>query len=86
MNAQWHKRQRFLQFFIGANMIRMTMGVDNISDDKALLANIIEKFLSICPTNWGLTAPKAMEWLRENMMPYYPVKQFKCPEEVKEVK
>ncbi len=44
------------------------------------------EFLSICPTNWGLTAPKSMEWLRENMMPYYPVKQFKCPEEVKEVK
>ena len=44
------------------------------------------EFLSICPTNWGLTAPKAMEWLRETMMPYYPVKQFKCPEEVKEVK
>ena len=44
------------------------------------------EFLSICPTNWGLSAPKSMEWLRENMMPYYPVKQFKCPEEVKEVK
>ena len=44
------------------------------------------ELLSICPTNWGLSAPKSMEWLRENMMPYYPVKQFKCPEEVKEVK
>ena len=44
------------------------------------------EFVSICPTNWGLSAPKSMEWLRENMMPYYPVKQFKCPEEVKEVK
>ena len=44
------------------------------------------EFLSICTTNWGLSAPKSMEWLRENMMPYYPVKQFKCPEEVKEVK
>ena len=44
------------------------------------------EFLSICPTNWGLSAPKSMEWLRENMMPYYRVKQFKCPEEVKEVK
>ena len=44
------------------------------------------EFLSICPTNWGLSAPKSMEWLRENMMPYYPVKQFECPEEVKEVK
>ena len=44
------------------------------------------EFLSICPTNWGLSAPKSLEWLRENMMPYYPVQQFKCPEEVKEVK
>ena len=31
------------------------------------------EFLSICPTNWGLTPPKAMEWLKENMMPYYPL-------------
>ena len=31
------------------------------------------EFLSICPTNWGLTPPKAMEWLRENMIPYYPL-------------
>ncbi len=44
------------------------------------------EFLSICPTNWGLTPTKSLEWLRENMMPYYPVQQFKCPEEVKEVR
>jgi 2-oxoglutarate ferredoxin oxidoreductase subunit beta len=31
------------------------------------------EFLSTCPTNWGLTPPKAMEWLKENMMPYYPL-------------
>lgn len=41
------------------------------------------EILSTCPTNWGLTPEKALEWLRENMMEYYPVKQFKCPEEVK---
>ena len=29
--------------------------------------------LSTCPTNWGLTPPKAMEWLEENMMAYYPL-------------
>ena len=55
-----------------------------VQDLKLGLAFV--EFLSICPTNWGLSAPKSMEWLRENMMPYYPVKQFKCPEEVKEVK
>lgn len=41
------------------------------------------EFLSTCPTNWGLTPVAALDWLKENMMPYYPVKQFKCPEEVK---
>ena len=41
------------------------------------------EILSTCPTNWGLPPVKAIEWLRENMMEYYPVKQFKCPEEVK---
>ena len=40
------------------------------------------EILSTCPTNWGLTPTDAIKWLRENMIPYYPVKQFKCPEEV----
>ena len=31
------------------------------------------EMLSTCPTNWGLTPPKAMEWLKENMIPYYPL-------------
>ena len=29
--------------------------------------------LSTCPTNWGLTPVKAVQWLRENMIPYYPL-------------
>ncbi|MFD3155687.1 thiamine pyrophosphate-dependent enzyme [Haloimpatiens sp. FM7330] len=29
--------------------------------------------LSICPTNWGLSPQEAMNWLRENMIPYYPL-------------
>lgn len=29
--------------------------------------------LSICPTNWGLTPSEAMQWLRDNMIPYYPL-------------
>ena len=31
------------------------------------------EMLSVCPTNWGLTPPKAMQWLEENMMAYYPL-------------
>lgn len=29
--------------------------------------------LSICPTNWGLTPSEAMQWLKDNMIPYYPL-------------
>lgn len=29
--------------------------------------------LSICPTNWGLSPHEAMQWLRDNMIPYYPL-------------
>jgi 2-oxoglutarate ferredoxin oxidoreductase subunit beta len=29
--------------------------------------------LSICPTNWGLSPSESMDWLRENMIPYYPL-------------
>lgn len=50
--------------------------------EKKLGFSFVE-VLSTCPTNWGLTPTKSIEWLRENMMEYYPVKQFKCPEEVK---
>ena len=33
--------------------------------------------LSTCPTNWGMTPLKALDWVEENMVPYYPVKNFK---------
>ena len=33
--------------------------------------------LSTCPTNWGLAPDKAIAWLEENMMPYYPLGVYK---------
>ena len=30
-----------------------------------------------CPTNWGLTPVKAMEFVREKMIPYYPLGVYK---------
>ena len=33
--------------------------------------------LSPCPTNWGMTPPEAMTWLKENMLEYYPLGVFK---------
>ena len=29
--------------------------------------------LSTCPTNWGMTPLKAIQWLKDNMIPYYPL-------------
>jgi 2-oxoglutarate ferredoxin oxidoreductase subunit beta len=29
--------------------------------------------LSTCPTNWGLAPVEALKWLKENMIPYYPL-------------
>lgn len=31
----------------------------------------IVEVLSTCPTNWGLTPIEALQWLRDNMIPYY---------------
>ena len=33
--------------------------------------------LSACPTNWGLTPQKALEWINEKMIPYYPLGVYK---------
>ncbi len=33
--------------------------------------------VSTCPTNWGLTPEKALKWLEDNMLPYYPLGVYK---------
>lgn len=33
--------------------------------------------LSSCPTNWGLTPQKALKWIDEKMIPYYPLGVYK---------
>jgi 2-oxoglutarate ferredoxin oxidoreductase subunit beta len=36
--------------------------------------------LSTCPTGWGLPPTEAGGWLAEQMVPYYPLGEFKTPE------
>ena len=33
--------------------------------------------ISSCPTNWGMTPEKALEWIDEKMIPYYPLGVYK---------
>ena len=33
--------------------------------------------VSTCPTNWGLTPQESFAWMRENMLPYYPLGVYK---------
>ncbi|ADG82526.1 thiamine pyrophosphate-dependent enzyme [Thermincola potens] len=42
----------------------------------------IVEILSTCPTNWGLSPVEAVKWLEENMLPYYPLGEYKVSGEV----
>ncbi len=33
--------------------------------------------VSTCPTNWGMTPQDSFEWMRENMLSYYPLGVYK---------
>lgn len=39
------------------------------------------EILSTCPTNWGLSPLEALDWLEKNMIPYYPLGEFKVKED-----
>ncbi len=36
--------------------------------------------LSNCPTNWGMTPAESLEWVRDNMIPVYPLGELRTPE------
>ena len=43
----------------------------------------IVELLSACPTNWGMTPIEAKDWIRDHMIPYYPLGDYKVVEELK---
>jgi 2-oxoglutarate ferredoxin oxidoreductase subunit beta len=43
------------------------------------------EFLSTCPTNWGKTPKEAAVWLEEKMIPYYPLGEYKVPEDAQRI-
>jgi 2-oxoglutarate ferredoxin oxidoreductase subunit beta len=47
---------------------------------KGTCFSLVE-ILSACPTGWGLQPHEACGWLAEHMIPYYPLGEFKNPEQ-----
>lgn len=41
------------------------------------------EILSPCPTNWRMSAVDAMEHIEKNIKPYFPIGEFKTPEQAK---
>lgn len=39
------------------------------------------EILSTCPTGWALSPVDSLKWLKDNMIPYYPLGVLKAPEE-----
>ena len=40
------------------------------------------ELLSTCPTNWHLTPIESCNWVRDNMVPYFPVGDYKVVPEL----
>ena len=57
-----------------ANLTKAKKAIKKAFDNsiKGLGYSFIE-VLSTCPTNWGLSPNDSLKWLRENMIPYYPL-------------
>ncbi len=53
------------------------------AQEKELGFSLVE-VLSTCPTRWGMSPQKALQWVEDEMAPYYPIKEFVVAEELRE--
>jgi 2-oxoglutarate ferredoxin oxidoreductase subunit beta len=52
---------------------------------KAQMAGLgfsMVELLSACPTNWGINPPDSLKWVEENMVPFYPLGDYKVIEPI----
>jgi len=87
------KISEMLSTLDGANYIER-VSVNNVKNVNAAKKAIKKAFqyqadgkgfslievLSTCPTNWGVSPVEAIEWLEQNMLPYYPLGVYKDKE------
>lgn len=41
----------------------------------------IVEVLSACPVGWGLKPPESLDWIKEKMIPKFPLGEFRTPDE-----
>jgi 2-oxoglutarate ferredoxin oxidoreductase subunit beta len=46
----------------------------------------VVELLSSCPTNWGCTPLEALKWIETDLLPYYPLGDYKVLPEVAALK
>ncbi len=51
------------------------------AQEKGLGFSVVE-LLSSCPTNWKMTPNEALEWVRDSMVPVYPLGDYKVHEDL----
>lgn len=44
------------------------------------------ELLSSCPTNWGLSPIESLHWIKERMIPFFPIDDFKVSPTLKQVR
>lgn len=49
---------------------------------QAGLGFSLVELLSNCPTNWGMSPPDSLHWVEDNMVPYYPLGDYRIAPEV----
>jgi 2-oxoglutarate ferredoxin oxidoreductase subunit beta len=53
---------------------------------KAQMNNLgfsMVELLSSCPTNWGMTPQESLQWIESDMLPHYPLGDYKMVDQVK---
>ncbi|MBP8818820.1 MAG: 2-oxoglutarate oxidoreductase [Syntrophomonadaceae bacterium] len=64
-----------------ANVVKAKKAIKKAFETQAKgLGFSMVEILSTCPTNWGLNPVDAMKWMEDNMIPYYPLGEFKVKE------
>ena len=55
----------------------------NVQQNQAGFAMV--EILSSCPTNWNVTPAEALTFIKEQMLPYYPLGDYKVADAVKNI-